>query len=106
MDGNIGIGGDPVRLLRRCRALCGPDGSVVAEVEAPGSGLAHHHARLEQGGRHGPWFPWTVVGVDALAGVARVAGLHVSDVIHAPDEHRWFARLVGEPTRDDGRAAT
>jgi len=105
VDGNIGIGGDPVRLLRRCRALCGPGGTVIAEVEAPGTGLAHHRARLERGGRHGPWFPWTVVGVDALVGVAHMAGLRLSHVTHAPDEHRWFAHLVDKLTADDDRAA-
>ena len=40
LDGNIGIGGDPVRLLRRCGALVHLSGCVVVEVEAPGSWLA------------------------------------------------------------------
>jgi SAM-dependent methyltransferase len=105
LDGNIGIGGDPVRLLSRCRALCGPGGTVLAELEPPGTGLVHHRARLERGGRHGPWFPWTVLGVDALPAVARAAGLHVTEVVHASDERRWFARLVDEPARGDGCAA-
>ena len=32
LDGNIGIGGDPVRLLRRCADLVRPRGQVLAEV--------------------------------------------------------------------------
>jgi Methyltransferase domain len=37
-DGNIGIGGDPLRLLRRCRELLEPGGHLHAEVTAPGGG--------------------------------------------------------------------
>jgi SAM-dependent methyltransferase len=104
VDGNIGIGGDPVRLLQRCRSLLAPGGTVIAEVEAPGVGLARHRARLERGGTHGPWFPWAVVGRDALPGIAGRAGLGVADVVHAPGEQRWFARLVIGPDAVDHRA--
>jgi hypothetical protein len=105
VDGNIGIGGDPVRLLQRCRTLLAPGGTVIAEVEAPGTGLAHHRARLEGGGTHGPWFPWAVVGTDALPGIVDPAGLRVAGLVHAPNEQRWFARLVPAPDPLDDRAA-
>ena len=36
-DGNVGIGGDPRRLLRRCRELLGPDGRLHAELAPPGT---------------------------------------------------------------------
>src|SRR5581483_5326616 len=94
VDGNIGIGGDPVRLLQRCRTLLAPSGTVIAEVEAPGAGLAHHRARLERGGTCGPWFPWAVVGTDALPAVAGGAGLLVAGLVHVPAEQRWFAHLL------------
>jgi SAM-dependent methyltransferase len=94
VDGNIGIGGDPVRLLRRCRALIAPEGSVVAEVEAPGIPASRHRARLEHGLRHGPWFPWAVVGADGITDVAAAAGLAVVRLDHAPGEARWFAHLT------------
>ena len=35
LDGNIGIGGDAVRLLRRCNALLAPGGGVLVELEPP-----------------------------------------------------------------------
>lgn len=60
-DGNIGIGGDPARLLRRCRDLLAQDGTIVVEVEAPGSAPGAWHAyraRLERGSACGPWFAW------------------------------------------------
>jgi len=37
-DGNVGIGGDVVALLRRCAELVRPGGTVVVEVERPGAG--------------------------------------------------------------------
>lgn len=36
LDGNIGIGGDPVRLLRRTRTLLRDGGRVLVEAEGPG----------------------------------------------------------------------
>src|SRR3984893_13302381 len=35
LDGNIGIGGDPVVLLRRVRSLLRHDGVVIVELEPP-----------------------------------------------------------------------
>src|SRR3954471_23913550 len=44
MDGNVGIGGDPVRLLRRCCELADAAGAVVVETHPPGAGLRAHRA--------------------------------------------------------------
>lgn len=74
-DGNIGIGGDPVRLLRRVSELVGAGGSVLAEVESPGVGVRSHHVRLRAGGRESAPFAWARVGVDGIGAVARRAGL-------------------------------
>jgi len=93
LDGNIGIGGDPVRLLERCRQLAARRGTVVVEVDAPGTGWSRHRARLERGAEHGPWFPWAVVGADAIGAVAEDAGLEVQKVEPASGEPRWFAHL-------------
>ena len=93
LDGNLGIGGDPVRLLRRCGELTAPTGVVVVEVHGPGVGHERHCARLEDGPVHGAWFPWSVVGIDALGDVAAAAGLSVLGVHHWVREERWFAWL-------------
>lgn len=77
-DGNIGIGGDPVTLLRRVRGLAGPGASVLVELEPPGVGLQRTSARVRQaesGVASGDWFPWARVGVDAIGTVAGHAGL-------------------------------
>jgi SAM-dependent methyltransferase len=94
LDGNVGIGGDPVRLLCRCRDLLAVGGSVLVELEPPGRRSGTHRVRLEQGTHCGPWFPWSVVSVDGIAGVASAAGLTVRGIRHAADEDRWFAYLV------------
>jgi SAM-dependent methyltransferase len=81
-DGNLGIGGDPVRLLRRMAQLLAPGGRVVADVAPPGTGLHIGTARLSAGGLTSEPFPWSVVGADALAGIATLAafGAETRDV--------------------------
>ncbi|WP_229053816.1 class I SAM-dependent methyltransferase [Aeromicrobium sp. Leaf350] len=86
-DGNIGIGGDPVRLLRRARDLLDVDGTVLVEVSPLGTGLVRDHRRLWVEGRLSPPFAWAVVGLDAIDSVARDAGLLVTDVRTAAGRH-------------------
>jgi SAM-dependent methyltransferase len=91
LDGNVGIGGDAVRLLRRCRRLGAPDGVVLVEVEPPGTGWRTPRVRLERGDHLSPWFPWALVGADAIGTVADDAGLRVAQLEHVGG--RWFAHL-------------
>jgi SAM-dependent methyltransferase len=97
IDGNIGIGGDPPRLLHRCRELAAPSGTVIVETLGPGRGARSHRARLERGNRRSPWFPWAEVAIDAVPELARSGGLKVSRVESLPDERRWFAHLSPVP---------
>lgn len=98
-DGNIGIGGDPVRLLRRVRRLLAPEGTVVVDLAPPGTGLRVGHARLRLADRTSPPFPWAVLGADAVLDVAGGAGLEVAG-LHDHDG-RWYAVLArkGVPPR-------
>jgi SAM-dependent methyltransferase len=91
-DGNVGIGGDPVVLLRRCRALALPTGRVLVELEAPGTGCTTVRTRLERGADVTPWFDWAHVGVDAVTRPAAAAGLRLQDTWCAGS--RWFASLT------------
>ena len=91
LDGNIGIGGDPVALLRRLASLLGPGGRVLAEVEAPGVASRMMRARVERGAEHGPWFPWALVGADGVDAVGRMAGFPRTEVWTGGG--RWFAQL-------------
>jgi len=94
-DGNIGIGGDPVALLRRITELLGAGGSALVELDPPGSGLRHERVRLlsheVDGQPEGSWFTWAWVGVDAIADLAAQAALCVEWT--AGRGHRWFAEL-------------
>lgn len=91
-DGNIGIGGEPDALLRRCAELLEPGGRLVVDLAAPGTGMKTHEARLVSEGRRTSIFPWAQVGADAVEPLARQAGLQVSRL----REHhgRWFAVLT------------
>lgn len=95
-DGNIGIGGDPVRLLRRAAELLAPGGTIVAELDAPGdTAIRHRTIRWETDTTVGDWFAWSSVGPDATTDIARAAGLTVLDI--APIGRRWFARMSPIP---------
>lgn len=74
-DGNIGLGGDPVRLLIRVAELLAADGSVLVEVAGPGIGTVHDQVRLRVGERMSPPFSWATVGVDTIGALAGEAGL-------------------------------
>jgi len=95
LDGNIGIGGDPVRLLRRAAELIAQDGRIVVETTCPGSGSRSLPVRIERGDDRSGWFGWAQVAADDLADLADLAGLRQVELIE--DEGRWFAEL--EPWR-------
>jgi len=75
-DGNVGIGGRPVRLLRRVRDLLGPGGQAHVELHTGADiGVTTRTLRLHVGGRHSTSFPWATVGPDAIGRLADQAGL-------------------------------
>jgi glycosyltransferase A (GT-A) superfamily protein (DUF2064 family) len=97
LDGNIGIGGDPIRLLGRLQALLRPGGRALVEVDPPAAGLAGvagRRARLEVRGMAGPWFRWSTVGAGTIPRLAFDAGFELQDVWEAGG--RWFAQLRSE----------
>lgn len=90
-DGNVGIGGDPVALLRRAGALLGSRGTALVELDAPGLGLRRRTVRVAGEDGSGRWFDWAWVGADAVADIATEAGL----VVRWLGAHggRWIAEL-------------
>jgi hypothetical protein len=90
-DGNIGIGGDPVALLRRVTELLTPLGQALVEVQPPGTEMRSEQVRLCNGGKTSSWFPWAYVGVDQIAEIAKSADLSTAETWFA--DGRWFTSL-------------
>lgn len=90
-DGNVGIGGDPLRLLRRSLELVRRGGTVVAELSEPGTGLRRDRVRLRVQGRLSTGFDWAHLGADVVEPVAGAAGLELVSVEEVAG--RWAAVL-------------
>jgi SAM-dependent methyltransferase len=91
LDGNIGIGGSPVRLLARIGALLDDAGELLVELDPPGASTGSTQARLESDGVASAWFPWARVAASAIAPIARSGGFRAAEIW--PVSERWFARL-------------
>ncbi len=91
-DGNVGIGGDPRALLRRMSELVHPDGLVLVEVAAPGTGSARWLLHLVSAGTRSAEFPWARVDATDLPRLAADAGLERVDSWTSGS--RWFAALA------------
>src|SRR5580693_7101146 len=70
VDGNVGLGGDPRRILGRAAELLCHGGRCVAEFDAEAIGIRARWVRLESARAVGPWFRWASVGVDSAATLA------------------------------------
>ena len=91
-DGNIGIGGLPVVLLRRVADLMRPTGRALVEVEGPEASSRWTRVRVASGAHVSPSFPWAHLGLRDVHGSAALAGLRVVETW--TDSGRWFAALV------------
>ena len=93
-DGNIGIGGDPPRLLRRCRDLVGDDGRLHLELAPPGTpswagnATAHHVAHRGEVAA----LAWATVAANDVGDLAAAAELRPLRVW--TEAGRWFATLA------------
>jgi hypothetical protein len=96
-DGNIGIGGDPERILARTGDLLAPDGIAIVEFDRPGTGSVTRQIRLESPSRIGSWFPWASVGIERADLLAAATGFHVLTTAEVAGRYiAWLQR--------DGRA--
>lgn len=93
MDGNIGIGGDPPRLLARCAALLAPGGVLLIETHPHDTRDRRFHAVLvDAAGATSLPFPWAEIGARALRSAAGEAGLALQREWRS--DGRAFARYV------------
>jgi SAM-dependent methyltransferase len=105
LDGNIGIGGDATRLLRRAASLLAPGGAVLVELDEPAGAPRAQRVRLEGARAASSWIPWHFVDYDEIDQLAGAAGFAVAERWRAGD--RWFAQLRPGPSSqkrpDSGR---
>ena len=91
-DGNLGIGGNPARLLRRCARLLDARGTVLAELLPPGERTWATHVVLRHGERQSRAFPWAGVAVSDVVGLANAEALRILDLW--TEAGRWFISLA------------
>ena len=81
VDGNVGLGGDPLRSSWPRRRAAEPAADVVSPSSTPETiGIQVRWVRLESAREVGPWFRWASVGVDSAATLAAQVGLTVTSV--------------------------
>jgi SAM-dependent methyltransferase len=95
LDGNIGIGGNPVALLRRAGELLAPGGAILVETDPSGAPTRRVRIRIEASGYVSDWFRWARVGVDGADAVAGRAGFAVESTRAIGG--RTFVTLRREP---------
>jgi hypothetical protein len=91
LDGNIGIGGDPLALLQRVRRLLRHDGFAVTELSPPGTVASVSIVHLWVDGEVSAPFAWATVPAERIAALAATASLRVRCAWSEAD--RWFAEL-------------
>jgi SAM-dependent methyltransferase len=79
-DGNVGLGGDPWRVLRRAGELLRRGGSCVVEFDSASTGVDAGWVRLESSRTIGPWFRWASVGIDCAARLADDVGMALTGI--------------------------
>jgi SAM-dependent methyltransferase len=92
LDGNIGIGGNPVFLLSRVAKLLLPGGMIIAELAPPETRAPTRTLQLDIDGRPGPWFRWAHVAADEVDTLAKTAALRIDGCWS--NRRRWFATLA------------
>ena len=79
-DGNVGLSGDPRRVLRRAAELMSRGGRCVVEFDPAVDGVRTNWVRLESSRSIGPWFRWAAVGIDCAAALADEVGLALASI--------------------------
>lgn len=80
LDGCVGIGGAPTRLLTRLRELIGPAGIAYVEHEPDEHTLELGSVRVRGiDGETGPPVPWAALGAKAFGNAVQASGLVIAD---------------------------
>jgi SAM-dependent methyltransferase len=87
-DGNVGLGGDPRRILARAAELLAQRGRCLAEFDSASTGVRRSWVRLESSDTVGPWFRWASVGIDIAGRLADQVGMSIREI------HQFGDRVV------------
>ena len=79
VDGNVGIGGDVIAVLRRCIELVRPGGLVICETDPQADRDDRDQLVLSGDGVRSVPLPWARIGAAALGAIAASLGLFVSE---------------------------
>lgn len=101
-DGNVGIGGDPHKLLCRVGNLLSASGSILVEVEPHSKSVRRELVRTVGSGSPSEWFRWARVGADAMNTIADEVGMWLSWRGMRGD--RCFAELSLQAPHDSAAA--
>jgi SAM-dependent methyltransferase len=104
-DGNIGIGGDPERLLRRAVRLLRRGGTVLVETDAATEMFWRGTVRVRTRGGTGATLPWACAGADALHRLAGPLGLRRTDGYRGRRSFVEFSLVTAPEPRCAARAA-
>ena len=93
VDGNVGIGGDILSLLARCRELLSASGEIVVELNPNANHEDYYFAEVvdTHGNRSDP-FPWAEIGLNRLRDMLDRLGLEL--VQSWEMDGRAFCRLA------------
>jgi len=97
-DGNIGIGGDPLRLLRRAGRLLRAGGTLLVETDPTPHLLWQGTARVADGAP----LPWACAGADALCRLTATLGMHATDGYRGRRSFVQFAFSAAGPAVSRG----
>jgi SAM-dependent methyltransferase len=92
LDGNIGIGGVPSRLLARIRTLLAKHGRLLVELDPPDAPTGSSLVRMETADALSTWFRWARVSVSEVDQLARAGGFATERCWCRGG--RWFASLI------------
>jgi SAM-dependent methyltransferase len=101
LDGNIGIGGRPARLVARIASLLAPGGAILVELAGPETVTVETLARIETAAAVSDWFAWAEVSTASIDELAVAADMEVGEVWQ--QRGRWFARMARSGSRAAGR---
>ncbi len=94
LDGNIGIGGSPERLLRRVAELLTPGGRILVELASPCRATVRTKIRLETVRAASDWFDWAEVSAADADRLLGEVGLVIEERWQERD--RWFVVAAGK----------